>query len=318
MRGSERRKVTSCQLLGLAAFVSMASVSCRPDAQSQSRSPTAHATVEVSYEQVPAQARAAFQFATDAWSSILVSDVPIKIRVSFTPLLTRGLCVPNAVRDFDGASEANTWYPSSLADAIANRDLQPGEYDMEIFFSTSTNWYFGNDGRPAKGKSDFVFIAMHEICHGLGFASLLKVSGGFGSYGRNVFDSAPQVSFQIPDLGGMPSIFDRFVENQSGNRLVDAFPSPSVRLGMELSRSRLFFGGANAIHRNSKRRPRLHSRDPSHLDRQFYEPDPINGMMTPGPGHVSAIHDPGSIVKGVLEDLGWRIKEERRDAEPGL
>jgi hypothetical protein len=247
----------------------------------------------------------------DAWAGVLVSEVPIRLRVSFIPLNTRGLCIPHPIRDFEGAPSADTWYPASLADAIAGWDLRPGDYDMEMFFSTHTDWYFGVDGKAPPGQSDLVFVAMHEICHGLGFASLLKLRGGVGSYGKNVFDKLPPVSFSLPDLAGLPSVFDRFVENDAGQRLVDPslFPNSSKRLGKQLTTNRLFFGGSNAIRRNHNQRPQLHGPDPSHLDRASFENDGADAMMTPGPRQPTVTDAPGPAVIGVLEDLGWTLSE---------
>lgn len=251
-----------------------------------------------------------FQVAVDAWSELLISTVPISIRVSFLPLRVRGLCIPNPIMNFPGARE-NTWYPASLADATTGRDVQPGQFDMEIFFSTNTAWHYDRDSVSPPGKTDFLFVAAHEICHGLGFASLLRVENGVGSFGRTVFDHAPSTSFPLPDLAGFPSIFDRFIENEAGQRLVDAkrFPNPSRQLGAQLSNNRVFFGGRKATRRNRDRRPRLHGSDPSHLDPNMFHTSTPDGMMTPGPGRPMRIHAPGPVVIGVLEDLGWKIVE---------
>jgi hypothetical protein len=246
----------------------------------------------------------------------VVSKVPIRVRVSFIPLTTRALCLPNPVRNFEGAANKNTWYPASLANSIAGWDLQPGDHDMEIFFSTMTSWHFERDGEARADEIDFSFVALHEICHGLGFASFLKVQNGVGSYGGNVFERLPPISFSLPDLEGLPSVFDRFVENQSGQRLVDPsiFLSPSRKLGRQLAKNSLYFGGPNAARRHDDRRPRLDGTDPSHLDRQFYEASDTDGMMTPGPVQPAAVLAPGPIMIGVLEDLGWTINDPAGDA----
>jgi len=85
-------------------------------------------------------------------------------------------------RDFSGALRAATWYPSALADKLAGADLDPGEVDMQVVFNSdvdgaevlgASRFYYGFDAAPPDGDVDFIAVALHEIGHGLGFASLV-------------------------------------------------------------------------------------------------------------------------------------------------
>jgi len=43
--------------------------------------------------------------------------------------------VPNMIENFANAPMDNVWYPSALADALINQDLQPNDEDLTIFFA---------------------------------------------------------------------------------------------------------------------------------------------------------------------------------------
>ena len=76
--------------------------------------------------------------------------------------------------------------------------------------NSSINWYLGTDGQTPVQKYDLVTVAIHEICHGLGFFDSFNTDGTIGSYG----------------IGSLPVIYDTFIENLSGNRLTDTSEIP--------------------------------------------------------------------------------------------
>ena len=82
--------------------------------------PTKTAEFIVNYNGFTPEAEAAFQYAVDIWSTIVVSDVPIRVDATFQPL-------PPGVLGSAGPTlvflNLNQWYPSALADAITGRDL---------------------------------------------------------------------------------------------------------------------------------------------------------------------------------------------------
>ncbi|MBK8339922.1 MAG: hypothetical protein IPK99_07960 [Flavobacteriales bacterium] len=163
-----------------------------------------------------AQANAAVQHAADIWAGILVSDVPIKVRVAWFPLGagTLGITFPNGRKDFTGAPVAATWYATALANSITGSEQNPGENDIDVFLNNGLNidWYSALDGNPGGGQYDLVSVALHELGHGLGFVGLAKRVGGEGSFGlleNDGFQSAHD-ELSWPELDTLPGIFDHF------------------------------------------------------------------------------------------------------------
>jgi hypothetical protein len=133
----------------------------------------------------------AMQFAADLWATLVGSDVPITVSVSFDSLggnqfgAPLGAAGPEEVfRDFPGAPLPSTWYPVALTNAVVGADQSPSFADIGAVFNKdvdgsvlgSIDWYYGLDANPG-GDVDFVTTALHEIGHGLGFLSLVDSSG---------------------------------------------------------------------------------------------------------------------------------------------
>ncbi|HEX9658206.1 MAG TPA: hypothetical protein VGB89_14980, partial [Bacteroidota bacterium] len=184
------------------------------------------ATFIVQYNGFSAPAQAAFQFAVDIWSQLVVSSVPIRVKANWVPLGPGVLGSAGAnglVRDFAGAPQPGTWYPMGLAEKLAGGAINhPDSADINANFSSAfSNWYFGTDGNPGSGQFDFVSVVLHELGHGLGFFGSMTVSSGQGSWGLG---------------SGFPFIYDRFAQNGSGQSLLNTslFPNPSVALGNQL------------------------------------------------------------------------------------
>lgn len=157
-----------------------------------------------------------------AWGNVLASDVDVDVIVLWAPLP----CDPNfgAVLaaagtisifydDAGGLPFNNTWYPGALTEALVGEDLtgtpqivdgQIEGGDIVVFMNESlddeclgegTGWYYGFDTTPPPGMFDQASTVLHELGHGLGFASFTDETTGE----------------QIQDL---PSIFDRYTFDQ--------------------------------------------------------------------------------------------------------
>ena len=139
------------------------------------------------------QRRLAIEHAADIWAAILASAVPIRLATTFDKLdcngssATLGSAGPSAVvRDFPGAPLANTWYPQSLANALAGSDQLPAYDDIEMQFSSAIDtgclpglrWYYGFDSQPGADEIDFTTTVLHEIAHGLGFLTMVDENTG--------------------------------------------------------------------------------------------------------------------------------------------
>ncbi len=265
----------------------------------------------VTYTNFTPEAKRAFQYAVDIWSTLVTSSVPIQIQanwISDTPGLL-GSAGPTSYRyRVDGAQKATAFYPIALAEKIAHRALNsPGEADIVANFNRNNEWYFGTDGLTPKGQTDMVTAVLHELTHGLGFI-------GF-------FNTTPIPSGQIVGqyLATLPSVYDCFIETGGGGgpirRLVTSqkeFPNNSPELNQQLTGNDLFLNGV-ILRQTTVQKLRLHakshfSRSTSiyHLDEDTYPTGDANSLMTPTLKQAESIHSPGPLVTTFLSDMEWK------------
>lgn len=247
----------------------------------------------------------AFQFAVNIWDNLLLTPVEVVIDASFTPL-DAGVLAQAGPEDvfanFNNSPQANTFYPVALANQLNGSDLNGTDPEITASFnSVGVNWYFGTDGNPEQDQIDFVSVVLHEIAHGLGFVGSFNLVENQGSWG-----------LEDPPL---PMIFDLFIENGSGQKLIEDFSNPSIELGNQFTGNDLFFNGTNANNANNRSRPKLYAPggfEPgssiAHLDEATFPQSDPNSLMTPSLADGEAIHDPGPITLGILQDLGWQLK----------
>ncbi len=264
-----------------------------------------------------AQAQAAYQYAAGVWANTLVSTVPIKVLVHYTPLPSGllGITFPNGRKNFAGAPLTDTWYSTALANAIAGHELNTGEVDIEMYLNSTVAWYFDSTGTVPAGQYDFATIAIHELCHGLGFISLAKRTGTSGSFGMLLAsDFAPlTTSYPWPNLDTMPSAFDRYLVTNTGQTL-DTIPNPSVTLGSKFISNAVYFNGPNAMAANAGVKPRINAPGAfslgssiTHLNEATYPDGNPNELMTPNGSTGYSLHNPGPICIGILKDIGWNM-----------
>lgn len=278
---------------------------------------TRSASFSINYTGFSGQSQAAFQYASTIWSAILNSPVQIKVNAVFVPLIPGllGITLPNGRKDFAGAPQPDTWYATALANSISGIELNPGEVDFDLYLNSTINWYFGVDGNCPGSKYDFVSIVLHEMCHGLGFVGLAKVEGTTGSFGLlQATDFAPIVtSFPWPLLDSLPGIYDTKLE-EAGGTMLTSYPNPSTELNTIFTGNQVYFDGEHALSMNGGVKPRMYA--PStfalgssllHLNESSYPAGNINELMTPFAGASNAVHDPGPIVMGILQDIGWSV-----------
>jgi hypothetical protein len=276
---------------------------------------TQAATFTVTYTGFTTQAQTSFEYALDIWANSITSTVPIKIAAHFEPLGATqfGQSFPNGRKNFIGAPLTDTWYPTALANALTGIELNPGEVDIELYLNSTTAWYYGTTGTGNCSQVDFVTVALHEICHGLGIASLAKMNGSTGSIGTlQASDFSPlTTSFPWPNLSSYPSAFDRMLINNLNQPLV-GFTNSSNALGTQLTGDNIFITGTATLLANNGNPAKIYAPSTfslgasiSHLDETLYPVGNANELMTPYIDFCNAQHTIGPIVKAILQDLGW-------------
>jgi hypothetical protein len=249
----------------------------------------------------PSNAKTAFNAAAAIWHSTLQSSVPITISACWSSpayMPSPGTLGYSggaySYRNFPEAPKANTWYESSLANALHGSDLNASAYDDYITYNSGFSWYYGTDGHPTAGTYDLVTVAAHEIAHGLNFSGTAAYSAATGSIGSS----------------GSPNIYDTFMENSTGTKLT-SLTSPSTTLGSVLTSGSLWFNGTNSKAANGGSRVKIYAPSSwkggssyAHLDYTTFA-GTANSMMVYAVSSGSAQHNPGPVTKGLLKDLGW-------------
>ncbi len=258
----------------------------------------------VTYVDFPADAQAAFQKAVDIWQSVLISDVPIRLTARWESLgrSVLGSAGANSLfRDFPGATKAFTFYPIAMAEKMARQELNGNNPDIVARFNADFNWYLGTDGNPPRNRQDFVSTVLHEIGHGLGFFGSLRPLDGDGTQG-------------IIASGGVPYIFDHFVENLEKKAILntDVFKNPSVELYRALTGGNLYLNAPDILSVNEGNTARLYAPGAysagssySHLDETTYKSGTINATMTPFGDNGEVNANPGPIVMAFFKEMGW-------------
>jgi hypothetical protein len=262
---------------------------------------TKTATFEVTYVNFSSEAQSAFQAAVDIWSTLISSDVPIRITATWESLSAGVLGSASAgtfIRNFAGAQRQQTWYPVALAEKITGVEINgAGSPDIVASFNSSNSaWFYGTGGGAPTGTYDLVSIVLHEIGHGLGINHNYTVSGtnGLISNGDYVFTYAT------------------YLENLSAQNIVTAFTQPSADLRTQLISTNLFFNSPSVLTSNAGARAKIYApatftagSSIAHLDETTYPAGNPNSLMTPQIGLRETIHDPGAIAMAMLNDMGW-------------
>lgn len=253
----------------------------------------------------PEEAQVAMEYAAAIWESIIESEIPIHISAEWSSSLgsnTLASCGPETYYiDFKNAPFKNRYYPVAIAEKISGEELNgESRNDIEARFSSKIDWYYGTDGETDEDKYDFVSVALHEIAHGLGFTGFFFVDDDAGAYAYYEFGDA--------------TTFDMLVENLQGEQLIDTsfFENASNDLKRQLESRLMYANSPVARSVSNDYRPRLYAPSPFddgssvyHLNDATYPHGDENSLMTHAVGKGEAIHDPGPLTSGILEDIGW-------------
>jgi hypothetical protein len=249
----------------------------------------------IEFVDVPSEAKSAFQYAVNIWSSNFESTVPVEIEIYWEPSTINGVLGSARPGDyynaFDGAPDEDLWYPSALANKLAKKDLAPGKVDIVLRFNSNALWYTNMDGQVPELNYDLTSTALHEIGHGLGFLSNAE------------YDRFFKTGYIIH-----PTPYDAYIQLVDGRRFTD-FCSRSIDLGKAMT-SPIAWSGQLAITANSGVKPKLYSPQPyeegssiTHLDEDTFNTGTPDAVMTPviDPGEI--FRSPGPIALAMLDDM---------------
>lgn len=161
------------------------------------------------------------RYAANLWGAVLHSDVTIRLGVDFA-VFAPGECRASsallgyagpaaAFANFAGAPRPDTIYASALADSLAGTDLNPGGIDISAAFNQGLDegcfslgapkgWYYGYDNNPPAGTLNLLQTILHELVHGLGFASFVNTAGT-RCCGSRPMDDAFMVNLEWHEFG---------------------------------------------------------------------------------------------------------------------
>ena len=257
---------------------------------------------EIDFFNVPLAGQSTIRYAADIWATVINSEMPIKISVTWRDLSdgVLGSARPaSREANFDGAPVRGVWYPIALAERLARKELnEEVEYEIIISLNQELSWYFGTDGNVSENTHDLLSVAMHEIGHGLGLSDTFTSSGGDGSWGWNA----------------RANIYDVFIQNNNGLQLIDPenFKNFSSALHNQITSGNLEYMSLTAQKLSKNVFPKIYAPSEfnsgssiSHLDEKTYPAGDTNSLMSPQLSREEAIHNTGPLVNAMLADMGY-------------
>lgn len=159
------------------------------------------------------------QAAANVWAARLTSNIEIKVSAKFDPLApcnassgvvgNAGATNNTTLANPPAGAFTGTFYPIALAEALANTNLNGGAAEINAIFNSDVDgavcfgtksFYYGINAGNAPPNSLALFpVVLHELGHGLGFATLACTQAGGCNMGATPFGGYPQ---NIPDIWG--------------------------------------------------------------------------------------------------------------------
>jgi Secretion system C-terminal sorting domain len=132
---------------------------------------------EIQNVDMPVEMKPALDAAVLKWQQWIQSPKPVKIRVQMADLALEVL----AGTDYQLMLHNGFWYPSSLGKQLGTMPVSADTMDIAIYFNrkivSSGAFYLGTDAQTPDDKFDLVTLILHELGHGLGFASSIRTFG---------------------------------------------------------------------------------------------------------------------------------------------
>lgn len=258
------------------------------------------------------------------WAEFLALSVDIRVGANFDVLDcsetsgTLGSAGPNFVdRDFDGAPNAETWYPIALADTLRSSSeelLGAGEehigstYNVKLDDGDSSclggaTWYYGLDGNVPSGEIPLFPVVLHELGHGLGFTTFVNLETGekfSGDDNSPEFDDAFMQFLRDQETGKeWPAMTDQERADSALNDPDVVWTGPNVdeQSGI-VTASAAFNGGLLRMHAPAEFEPG------SSIAHWTPDADPPLLME---PSKESGVFDQVDLTPALLEDIGWPL-----------
>ncbi len=255
-------------------------------------------------------------------------ELPVRVLANFTPISecnqsggVLGFAGAAAYFSNFGAGQTNVWYPAALADHVLETDREPpgtaenpDGADIVAAFNEdvdedsclgSRKWYYGYDGMGGN-DIDLLSTIIHEVGHGMGFATVvdlgtgIKPSGRDDVYMQNLVNAATGRTYpQMSDL-------ERISASQATGSLQWTGPAVSA-LVAEGVLSNGFNAATDRIEMYAPS-PQERGSSVSHYS-NFVAPNEIMEPRLSGPVHNL------ELTMTLMQDIGWTDLIECGDAD---
>ncbi|MBI85927.1 MAG: hypothetical protein CMJ81_22245 [Planctomycetaceae bacterium] len=172
-----------------------------------------------------------------------------------------------------------------------DEDPSPGNFLGSMTWDFTHDWNLSSES-PASGENDFRSVALHELTHLLGFATLIRENG----------HGLEDVTFDTF------SRFDSFLENSTGSPLITSGRFNVVNATISDLTTAVFFNGTHATAANDGDRVELFADAPfghSSLSHMRDTNDPMTVNLPIG----SSQRAWSLLDRGILLDLGYQIPD---------
>ncbi len=252
-----------------------------------------------------------FNFAAGIWAAQLDSTRTAVVLSNFDPIApcsisggVLGSAGPQTAHIPAGAPFASTYYPSALANKIANADLNGATTEIGATFNSSvdtaclgagTRFYYGLDNATPANRINLLVVVLHELGHGFGFLSFTDETNG--AY-----------------FNGSPDVWARFMFDRTQN-LTWFQMSAAQRTASAINTNNLLWDGPNV---------RIASgfltagRDAATGRVQLFTPNPL--QLGSSVSHWNTTADPNllmepainsglpltlDLTRQLMRDIGW-------------
>lgn len=253
-------------------------------------------TFNVTFEDVPENAKTAIYHALAIWETQISSSTQINVTVKWESLPDNQLGNGKPAlfyRNFKGTPIANVFYPVALVEKIQSKEFNnPADPDIICSFNKNKQWYLGTNGNTPADKYDLVTAVLHEIGHGLGISGFFSNVNGVAQYSNS---------------GNAPSVYDYFLFNDAKQRIADEsnFPCPSIELTQQLTSNSLYLTKSAEIIPVAVYAPSnwingvsIYHLKSTETDAEFMKAYAYKG---------EAIHNISEKMISVLSGIGWTV-----------